>query len=51
MMSVPFFTATLAMVLGWCGLRMAAAWLTILTVVVTLALFAAHATSSLNIEL
>ncbi|UOM36495.1 DUF5993 family protein [Acuticoccus sp. I52.16.1] len=51
MMSLPFFTATVAMVMGWCGLRAAAAWVGLLTVVVTLALFATHATSSINIAL
>ena len=51
MMSIPFFTATIAMVLGWSGQRTGAVWFTGLTIVATLALFAAHATSSLDIEL
>lgn len=51
MMSLPFFTAALAMAMGWRGLRSGAAWLTGLTVAITLALFALHATSSVGIAL
>jgi uncharacterized membrane protein len=51
MMSLPFFTAAAAIALGWCNLRTGAAVLAVAAVVVTLALFAMHATDSLNLEL
>ena len=51
MMSIPFFTASLAMILGWRGARTGAIWCTLITVLATLVLFAMHATDPLAIDL
>ena len=51
MMSIPFFTAAAAMLLGCMGARSTATLMAVLTVIATLALFAVHATDSLNLSL
>ena len=51
MMSIPFFTATAAMLFGCMGARSAATWMAALTVVATLTLFAVHATDPLKLSL
>ncbi len=51
MMSVPFFTSALALILAWCGLRMGAIGAGVITVVALLVLFRFHATDAINIAL
>ncbi|MCF3934735.1 DUF5993 family protein [Acuticoccus sp. M5D2P5] len=51
MMSIPFFTSALAVVLAWCGLRVGAIAMTLISVVVLLVLFRFHATDALDIAL